>query len=54
MDGSFVVTGGAGGIGRVIAERLLADGGAVVVLDPDDAGLGRGASGRATGHPAGG
>ena len=30
---SFVVTGGAQGIGRVIAERLSADG-HVVILDP--------------------
>lgn len=33
MASSYVVTGGARGIGRAIAERLLGGGGAVVVLD---------------------
>jgi len=36
---SHVVTGGARGVGRAIAERLLADGDAVVVLDRDAAAL---------------
>ena len=48
MPRSYVVTGGGSGIGRVIAERLLADGGAVVVLDHDTAALGW-----ASAHPAG-
>ena len=37
MD-SFVVTGGARGVGRAIAERLAGDG-HVVVLDADPGGL---------------
>lgn len=48
MHRSYVVTGGGSGIGRVIAERLLADGGAVVVLDRDTAALSW-----ASAHPAG-
>jgi len=45
---SHVVTGGGQGIGRAVAERLLADGDAVVVLDRDEAALGWTAA-----HPAG-
>jgi NAD(P)-dependent dehydrogenase (short-subunit alcohol dehydrogenase family) len=48
MPRSYVVTGGGSGVGRVIAERLLADGGAVAVLDHHTAAL-RWASA----HPAG-
>ena len=49
MSRSYVVTGGGQGIGRAIAERLLTDDGAVVVLDRDDAALGW-----TSVHPAGG
>jgi NAD(P)-dependent dehydrogenase (short-subunit alcohol dehydrogenase family) len=48
MSRSCVVTGGGGGIGRAIAERLLASGDVVVVLDRDDAALGW-----TSAHPAG-
>lgn len=48
MNRSYAVTVGGSGIGRVIAERLLAGGGAVVVLDRDDTVMGW-----ASAHPAG-
>jgi NAD(P)-dependent dehydrogenase (short-subunit alcohol dehydrogenase family) len=48
MNRSYVVTGGGSGIGRVIAERLLAGGGSVVVLDRDNVALGW-----TSAHPAG-
>lgn len=35
--GSYVVTGGRRGLGRAVAERLLAGGGAVVLIEPDPA-----------------
>jgi len=47
MSRSYVVTGSGQGIGRAIAERLLADGSTVVVLDRDEAALGW-----TTSHPA--
>lgn len=48
MNRSYVVTGGGGGIGRAIVERLLRDGDIVVAIDthPD-------ALGWVAGHPAG-
>jgi NAD(P)-dependent dehydrogenase (short-subunit alcohol dehydrogenase family) len=49
MSRSCVVTGGGRGIGRAIAERLLAEGNTVVVVDRDDAALGW-----TSAHPAGG
>lgn len=39
MKGSYVVTGGGRGIGRAIVERLLDDGGAVVVVELDPGAL---------------
>jgi NAD(P)-dependent dehydrogenase (short-subunit alcohol dehydrogenase family) len=48
MSRSHVVTGSGRGIGRAIAERLLADGDTVVALDRDDTALGWAAD-----HPAG-
>jgi NAD(P)-dependent dehydrogenase (short-subunit alcohol dehydrogenase family) len=50
MNRSYVVTGGGGGIGRAIADRLLADDdAAVVVLDRDDRAL-EWKSARPSGH----
>ncbi|WP_199506185.1 hypothetical protein [Geodermatophilus sp. TF02-6] len=37
---SYVVTGGGRGVGRAVVERLLADGGSVVVIELDPAALG--------------
>src|SRR5947209_10344719 len=37
---SYVVTGGGRGVGRAIAERLAADGGAVVIVELDETALG--------------
>ena len=39
MSRSYVVTGGGRGVGRAIAERLLADGGSVVAIELDPAAL---------------
>jgi NAD(P)-dependent dehydrogenase (short-subunit alcohol dehydrogenase family) len=39
MNGSYVVTGGGRGVGRAIAERLAADGGAVVIVERDETAL---------------
>jgi NAD(P)-dependent dehydrogenase (short-subunit alcohol dehydrogenase family) len=47
VSGSYVVTGGGRGVGRAIAERLAADGGAVVIVEMDEVALGW-----VPGHPA--
>ncbi|MFA1541420.1 SDR family NAD(P)-dependent oxidoreductase [Actinomadura monticuli] len=39
MSRSYVVTGGGRGVGRAIVERLVADGGSVVVIELDPAAL---------------
>lgn len=44
---SYVVTGAGRGVGRAVADRLLADGGRVVVIDVDEPSLDW-----AAGHPA--
>jgi NAD(P)-dependent dehydrogenase (short-subunit alcohol dehydrogenase family) len=48
VSGSYVVTGGGRGVGRAIAERLAADGGAVVIIEMDQTALDW-----LPGHPAG-
>lgn len=45
--GCFVVTGGARGVGRAVTERLLRDGGSVVIVDADGS-----AMSWTRGHPA--
>ncbi|GGK62380.1 short-chain dehydrogenase/reductase [Sphaerisporangium melleum] len=49
MERSYVVTGGGQGVGRAVAERLLAQGGHVVVIELDPA-----AVAWTVAHPAGG
>jgi NAD(P)-dependent dehydrogenase (short-subunit alcohol dehydrogenase family) len=39
VSSSYVVTGGGRGVGRAIAERLAAGGGAVVIIEMDEAAL---------------
>jgi NAD(P)-dependent dehydrogenase (short-subunit alcohol dehydrogenase family) len=39
VSSSYVVTGGGRGVGRAIAERLAADGGAVVIVELDETAL---------------
>jgi hypothetical protein len=39
VSSSYVVTGGGRGVGRAIAARLAADGGAVVIIEMDEAAL---------------
>jgi NAD(P)-dependent dehydrogenase (short-subunit alcohol dehydrogenase family) len=39
MSRSYVVTGGGRGVGRALVDRLLADGGAVVAIELDEAAL---------------
>lgn len=38
-DGAYIITGAASGIGRALAERLIADGAFVCACDSDSAGL---------------